>query len=111
MTCGFAGGQSSLIELVDMANASQQVRTTVTLGTAVSGAQFRIFDVDHAAGQFADKVTVTGYYNGVAVYPVLTNGVSNYVLGTSAYGDSTSADGSGNGNLVVTFSVLICTES
>ena len=107
LTGGFAGGQSSLIELVDMANTSQQVRTTVTLGTAVSGAQFRIFDVDHAAGQFADKVTVTGYYNGVAVYPVLTNGVSNYVLGISAYGDSTSADGSGNGNLVVTFSAPI----
>jgi uncharacterized repeat protein (TIGR01451 family) len=104
LTGGLAGGQSSLIELVDMANTSQQVQTTVTLGTAVSGAQFRVFDVDHAAGQFADKVTVTGYYNGVAVNPVLTNGVSNYVLGSSAYGDSTSADSSGNGNLVVTFS-------
>lgn len=100
-------GQNSLIQLVDMANTSQVVSTTISLGTAVPGAQFRILDVDYASGQFADRVTVTGYLNGVAVAPTLTNGVSNYVVGTSAYGDATSADASANGNLVVTFTSAI----
>ncbi len=104
VTGGSYAGQSSLAQLVDFANTSQTARTTITLGTAVSGAQFRIFDLDYGAGQFADKVTVTGYYNGVAVTPVLTNGVANYVLGSSAYGDVSSTDTSADGNLVVTFS-------
>lgn len=106
VTGGFTG-QSSLAQLVDMANTSQVVRTTITLGNAVPGAQFRIFDVDYGAGQFADKVTVVGYYNGTPVYPTLTNGVSNYVIGNTAYGDGSSADTSTNGNLVVTFSAPI----
>jgi len=99
---GFSG-QNSLVELVDMANSSQLVTTTITLGAAAQSAQFRIIDIDYAAGQFADRVTVTGYLNGIAVTPTLTNGVTNYVLGNSAYGDVTSPDGSANGNLVVTF--------
>ncbi|MBA4161416.1 MAG: proprotein convertase, P [Novosphingobium sp.] len=99
---GFSG-QNSLVQLVDMANTSQVVTTTISLGTAAQGAQFRILDVDYAAGQFADMATVTGYLNGNAVSPTLTNGVTNYVLGNSAYGDGTSADGSANGNIVVTF--------
>lgn len=107
VTGGLSPVQSSLMQLVDMANTSQTVQTTITLATAVPGAQFRIFDVDYAAGQFADKVTVVGYYNGNAVNPTLTNGSSNYVIGTSAYGDVTSADTSGNGNVVVTFSAPI----
>lgn len=107
VTGGFSPVQSSLMQLVDMANSSQTVQTTINLGTAVPGAQFRIFDVDYAAGQFADKVTVVGYYNGSAVNPTLTNGSSNYVIGNSAYGDVTSADASANGNVVVTFSAPI----
>ncbi len=103
VTGGYSPAQYSLAQLVDMANSSQVVTTTISLGTAAHGAQFRIFDVDYAAGQFADKVSVTGYLNGVAVYPTLTNGVSNYVIGNTAYGDSTSADTSANGNVVVTF--------
>lgn len=99
---GFTG-QNSLVQLVDMANTSQVVTTTISLGTAAQGAQFRIIDVDYAAGQFADKATVTGYLNGTPVMPTLTNGVTNYVLGNSAYGDLTSPDGSANGNVVVTF--------
>lgn len=107
VTGGFSPVQSSLMQLVDMANTSQTVQTTITLATAVPGAQFRIFDVDYNAGQFADKVTVVGYYNGVPVSPTLTNGSANYVIGNSAYGDVTSADASGNGNVVVTFSAPI----
>ncbi|MFM5950208.1 MAG: proprotein convertase P-domain-containing protein [Novosphingobium sp.] len=104
VTGGLPAGQSSLAQLVDLATNTQTVRTTITLGTAVSGAQFRIFDVDYGAGQFADKVTVVGYYNGTPVNPTLTNGTANYVIGNSAYGDGTSAETEANGNLVVTFS-------
>ncbi|MEQ1497841.1 MAG: proprotein convertase P-domain-containing protein [Novosphingobium sp.] len=100
---GYSPAQFSLAQLVDMTNTSQVVTTTISLGTAAQGAQFRLFDVDYGAGQFADKVTVTGYLNGVAVIPTLTNGISNYVIGNSAFGDGTSSDPQANGNVVVTF--------
>lgn len=100
---GIAGAGQSLFQLTDMANRSQTANTTITLPTAVPGLQFRIFDVDFASGQFADRVTVTGTFNGASVTPTLTNGVANYVIGNSAFGDATSADTSGNGNVVVTF--------
>jgi uncharacterized repeat protein (TIGR01451 family) len=100
---GIAGAGQSLFQLTDMANQSQAAVTTITLPTAVPGLQFRIFDVDFASGQFADRVTVTGTFNGASVTPILTNGIANYVIGNSAFGDATSADTSGNGNVVVTF--------
>lgn len=103
VTGGLAPAQSSLMQLVDLSSTSQTVDTTITLGTAVPKAQFTIFDVDYFAGQFADRVTVSGYYNGVLVTPVLTNGISNYVSGNSAFGDALSADSEVNGNVVVTF--------
>jgi len=49
-------------------------------------------------------VTVEGRYNGATVTPTLTNGVSNYVIGNSAYGDGLSDDGSSDGTVTVTFS-------
>lgn len=104
VTGGFGPAQYSIFELVDMTSRSGSVSSTITLPTAVPGAQFRLFDIDYNAGQFADRVTVTGSYNGTAVTPTLTNGVSNYVIGNSAYGDATAADASANGNVVVTFS-------
>jgi uncharacterized repeat protein (TIGR01451 family) len=107
MTGGLGTAQNSLGQLVDLVDQNSTVDTTLTLGNAVPGAQFTVFDVDFATGQFADKVTVTGYLNGVTVLPTLTNGVSNWVSGNSAYGDATSADNQGNGNVVVTFSSAI----
>lgn len=100
---GNTGAGQSLFQLTDMANQSQAAVTTITLPTAVPGLQFTIFDIDFASGQFADRVTVTGTFNGANVTPVLTNGVANYVIGNSAFGDATSTDTSGNGNVVVTF--------
>ena len=100
---GNTGAGQSLFQLTDMANQSQAAVTTITLPTAVPGLQFTIFDIDFASGQFADRVTVTGTFNGANVTPVLTNGVANYVIGNSAFGDATSSDTSGNGNVVVTF--------
>lgn len=100
---GGMAGQYSIFELVDFTSQSGTVTSTITLPTAVPGAQFRLFDIDYASGQFADRVTVTGSFNGATVYPVMTNGVANYVVGNSAYGDVLSADTSADGTVVVTF--------
>nr|WP_315457349.1 proprotein convertase P-domain-containing protein [uncultured Sphingorhabdus sp.] len=103
VTGGLSPAQFSIFEIVDMTSQSGAVTNTISLPTAVPGVQFRLFDIDYNAGQFADRVTVTGTFNGAPVTPVLTNGISNYVIGNSAFGDGTSADNSGNGNVVVTF--------
>ncbi|WP_309751619.1 proprotein convertase P-domain-containing protein [Novosphingobium sp.] len=107
VTGGLGTAQNSLEQLVDLNNQSATVDTTITLGTAVPGAQFTIFDVDFNTNQFADKVAVTGYLNGNAVTPTLTNGTANWVSGNSAYGDALSSDIQANGNVVVTFSSAI----
>jgi uncharacterized repeat protein (TIGR01451 family) len=104
VTGGFIPAQFSLFEIVDMTSRSGAVTNTITLPTAVPGVQFRLFDIDYFAGQFADLVTITGSFNGVAVAPTLTHGVTNFVVGNSAFGDGTSADASADGNVVVTFS-------
>jgi uncharacterized repeat protein (TIGR01451 family) len=109
VTGGLTPAQYSIFELVDFTSQAGTVTTTIALPTAVPGAQFRLFDVDHASGQFADRVTVTGTFNGSAVYPVLTNGAANYVIGNSAYGDLLSADGSADGTVTVTFNAPVDT--
>lgn len=111
VTGGFSPAQYSIFEMVDMTSQSGSVTSTITLPTAVPGAQFGLFDIDYSAGQFADRVTVTGSFNGSAVAPVLTNGVTNYVIGNSAYGDATATDTSAGGNVVVTFNSPIDTIS
>jgi uncharacterized repeat protein (TIGR01451 family) len=109
VTGGFTPAPYSIFQIVDMTSQAGVVTTTMTLPTAVPGAQFRLFDIDYAAGQFADRITVTGSFNGSPVSPTLTNGVSNYVIGNSAYGDVASADNSANGNVVVTFAAPVDT--
>ena len=109
ITGGFAGGQSSLVELMDFASRSDNVTTTITMTNAARAVQFRIYDVDYYNGQFADRVTVTGSKNGVAVTPVLTNGVANFIIDNSAYGDVLSADEAADGNVVVTFTSAVDT--
>ncbi|WP_395332545.1 proprotein convertase, P [Novosphingobium sp. BL-8H] len=99
----------ALFEMVNMPSVSAEATTTITLPTALPGAQFKIFDVDYYSGQFADKVTVEGRYNGATVTPTLTNGVSNYVIGNSAYGDGLSDDASADGTVTVTFAQPIDT--
>ncbi len=103
VTGGLGTPQQSLEQLVDLTSQSATANTTITLGSAVNGAQFTIFDVDFNANQFADKVTVTGSLGGVSVTPTLTNGSANFVVGNSAYGDAISSDTQANGNVVVTF--------
>lgn len=101
---GFAGTQLSLHQYLDFSSILQTASTVITLPTAVPGAQFTVFDIDYAANDFADRLTVTGSFNGATVIPTLTNGVANYVVGNTAYGDAASGGTSGDGNVVVTFS-------
>ena len=109
MTGGLGTAQNSLEQLVDLTSQSARVNTTITLGSAVPGLQFTVFDVDFNTNQFADTVTVTGTLNGVSVTPTLTNGSANFVIGNSAYGDAISGDTQANGNVVVTFSGAVDT--
>ena len=109
VTGGLGGGQNSLELLVDLASQSATVDTTITLGSAVPGLQFTVFDVDFYSNQFADKVTISGTLNGISVTPTLTNGSANFVIGNTAYGDATSGDTQGNGNVVVTFTSAVDT--
>ena len=102
ITGGFTA-QQSLIQYIDFANQTQTAETTFTLPTTITGAQFRIYDLDFGSGQFADKVTITGYNGLTPVLPTVTNGVANYVSTNVAIGDAESTDLSANGNVVVTF--------
>jgi uncharacterized repeat protein (TIGR01451 family) len=103
-------GQNSLYQNVEYTTRAQTTTTTVTLPTAVPGTQFTIFDVDYAVNDFADKMTITGSYNGSPVSsPTLTNGVSNYVFGNVAIGDVTASDTTNQGNVVVTFAAPVDT--
>lgn len=111
ITAGTVPAQSSLILFMDNANRDATVTTTINLPTAVPGAQFRLFDVDSNPGNapalgtdFADRVTIIGLFNGVSVNPILTNGLSNYVIGNSAYSDTTALNETANGDVIVTFS-------
>jgi uncharacterized repeat protein (TIGR01451 family) len=106
-TGGFGAGQLSLFQSIEYTNINQTTTTTITLPTAVPGVQFRVFDVDFAANDFADKLTVTGSFNGSAVTPTLTNGVANTVSSNVAIGDAGSSAASANGNVVITFSAPV----
>ncbi|MGB3167068.1 MAG: DUF11 domain-containing protein [Alteraurantiacibacter sp.] len=108
-TGGMATPQFALGQLVDQPNRSGRAKTTITLPEIMRGAQFRIFDVDSNPGQFADLVIVEGRYKGTSVLPALTNGVANYVIGNTAYGDGASDSNAAAGNVVVTFSEPIDT--
>ena len=106
---GFGTGEFALSQIVDLPTRTSEVVTTINLPADMSRAQFRIFDVDFNANQFADRVEVVGYLDGATVIPVLTNGVANYVIGNQAFGDGASADAEANGNVVVTFQSAVDT--
>ncbi|MEP2550241.1 MAG: proprotein convertase P-domain-containing protein [Marinomonas sp.] len=106
---GIAVVEDSLHQYIDFANQSQTATTTLALPNGIAGAQFTIFDIDFAAGDFADKLTVTGSYKGATTIPTLTNGVVNYVAGNSAIGDGASGGTSSDGNVVVTFTSAVDT--
>lgn len=106
---GGTTGQNSLYQNVEYTNRTQTTTTVVTLPTAVPGTQFTIFDVDYAVNDFADKMTIIGSYNGSSVTPTLTNGITNYVFGNVAIGDSTATDTTNQGTVIATFSAPVDT--
>ena len=100
---GGAAGTQALYFYMNNGNETHTSSTTLTLPTAVPGLQFKIFDIDYAANQFTDKVTITGTYNGATVLPTLSNNTANYVSGNSVIGDGASGATDPFGNVVVTF--------
>jgi uncharacterized repeat protein (TIGR01451 family) len=109
-TGGFGTAGRSLFQSIEYTNINQVTTTVITLPTAVAGAQFTVFDVDFAAADFADKLTVTGSYNGgLPSNATLTNGSANYISGNAAIGDGTSAGTSNDGNVTVTFATPVDT--
>ncbi|VWX59102.1 proprotein convertase P-domain-containing protein [Sphingorhabdus sp. 109] len=100
---GGASGTRALYFYMNNGNETHSSSTTFTLPTAVPGLQFRIFDIDYAANQFTDRVTITGTYNGASVLPTLSNNTANYVSGNSVIGDGASGATDPYGNVVVTF--------
>jgi uncharacterized repeat protein (TIGR01451 family) len=104
LTGGIPVPQQSLF--INMNNNAQSDVSTTVIGFlgAVPGLQFRLFDVDFGSGSYADKITVTGSFNGLPVTPTLTNGTSNYVAGNVAIGDAGATDTTDAGNVTVTFS-------
>jgi uncharacterized repeat protein (TIGR01451 family) len=106
---GLSPSQTSLIQLVNMNTRESAAITTLSLPTAVPGVQFQLFDVDYAVSEFADRVTITGLFNGASVTPTLTNSVANYVIGNTAFGDGVAASISADGTVFVTFSTPVDT--
>lgn len=106
---GGVPGQRTLVQLVDLPNISSRVVTTIALPQVMQGAQFSLYDVDFGANQFADAVTVEGRLAGATVLPVLTNGVANYTIANSAFGDGVADNDSADGTVVVTFNSPIDT--
>jgi uncharacterized repeat protein (TIGR01451 family) len=103
LTGGISGEVGLFINMNNNAVADQAV-TVINIPTEVPGMQFRLFDIDFGGGSYADKLTVTGTYNGNPVTPTLTNGISNYVAGNVAIGDAGATDTTANGTIFVTFS-------
>ena len=97
-------GETALYQFLDYSNISEETTTVMTLPTAVPGLQFRLFDVDFANNDFADKFTITGEFNGGSVSPILTNGISNYVAGNVTIGDAGASNTTVNGTVWITFS-------
>lgn len=102
-------GETGLYQFLDYSNISQETTTEISLPTAVPGLQFRVFDIDFANNDFADKIVITGTFNGNPVTPTLTNGISNFVAGNIAIGDTGAANTTADGTIWVTFSSAVDT--
>lgn len=72
------------------------------MNEGVGAAQFTIFDVD--LGSWVDRLAFSGSLNGVAVTPIITPSITNFVSGGEVIGrDSNAGVTSAAGNVVVTF--------
>ncbi len=99
---GLIPTQQALAFNADNDNRSQEVVTTVTLPRVVTGAQFKVFDIDQSAA-FQDRVTVFGRLNGVVVNAILTNGNANTISGPSLIGSGGAGDTTNTGDGTFTF--------
>ncbi len=106
---GGVAGEVSLFQNLDNNALSDTATTVITMPGGLPGVQFKVFDVDYFTNQFADRVVVTGSYQGSPVVPTLTNSSSNYVNGNVAIGDLGAADATANGTVTVTFNAPIDT--
>lgn len=106
LTTAVSGGlnprQLALAYNMDNDARAERAVTTVTLPRVFTGAQFSVFDIDRT-GTFEDRVTVFGELNGVRVNAILTDGISNEVVGPSIIGNAGAGDTTANGTGVFTF--------
>jgi len=89
---------------VGFPSQSDMVAVTIDLGKpgiGVEAVQFELFDVDY--GQWADRITISGTMNGIAATPVLSGSHAKSAPGNVATGTSDAENGTGDGNLSVTF--------
>jgi uncharacterized repeat protein (TIGR01451 family) len=106
---GGVAGEVSLFQNLNNNAITDTATTVITMPGGLPGMQFRLFDIDFGLNSYADRIVVTGSYNGSAVIPVLTNGNTNYVVGNTAIGDVGATDASAQGNVVVTFNAPVDT--
>lgn len=98
-----SGNGNTLMLAVDMATSAEAVTATWSFTGGLGGLRMTLADVDLFYGQFVDKVTVTGSYNGTSVTPVLTQGQTNQVSGNTAIATALADNTTASGNLVITF--------
>jgi uncharacterized repeat protein (TIGR01451 family) len=106
---GGVSGELSLFQNLNNNSNTDTATTVLTMPGGLPGVQFTLFDIDFGSGSYADKVVVTGSYQGNPVIPVLTNNTANYVIGNVAIGDVSAVDTTAAGNVVVTFNAPIDT--
>jgi uncharacterized repeat protein (TIGR01451 family) len=106
---GGVSGEVSLFQNLNNNSISDIATTVLTMPGGLPGVQFTLFDIDFGSGSYADKIVVTGSYQGSPVIPVLTNNTANEVTGNTAIGDVSASDTSAAGNVVVTFNAPIDT--
>jgi uncharacterized repeat protein (TIGR01451 family) len=106
---GGVAGEVSLFQNLNNNALSDIATTVITMPGGLPGMQFRLFDIDFGSASYADKIVVTGSYQGNTVIPVLTNGTANYVVGNTAIGDVSALDTTAAGNVVVTFNAPVDT--
>jgi uncharacterized repeat protein (TIGR01451 family) len=106
---GGVGGEVSLYQNLNNNALADTATTVITMPGGLPGMQFKIFDVDYFPNQFADRVTVTGSYQGSPVIPMLTGGTSHYVSGNTAIGDAAALDTTAAGTLTVIFNAPVDT--
>lgn len=98
-----SGNGNTLFLVVDLASTSEALTATWAFTSGVAGLRFTIADIDLYYGQFADRISIAGSYNGTSVTPILTQGQSNSVSGSVATATALAANDNAAGNLIVTF--------